>query len=319
MSPALRALIAAQDGVGSTVQFAEHGFDASAVQHRVGRGSWTRPAPGIVLTSGGPPTRRQLLVSATLWAGSDAVIDGPDACAWYGFPPSWFRSARVHVVVPVTSRARSRGFVVVRRSISDITIGDRGLVPYVDRATAVIAACRLAPTVSSAVAHLSLVLQRRLVTVDALSDRRESFGDKWCRRVDAALVAVGVGVRSPAEKFAFELFDRSQSLPQPKWNVWLDLGDGGRPVCVDGLWEDAGLVAEINGRAYHAWADQYEHMHRRAARLTASGLTVMHCTPRQLRLHGADVLRQLERTYARLTGTVLPGGVRPVSPPPIAA
>lgn len=319
LSPALRSLIASQDGVASTAQLAAHGFSASAVQHRVGRGLWIRPAPGVVLTSGGPPTRRQLLLSAVLWAGTDAAIDGPDACAWYGLAPHWFRSAQVHVVVPASSRARTRGFVVVRRSMSDIAIGDRGLVPYVQPAIAVVAATRRAPSVSSAVAFLSLALQRGMVTTDTLTASREHFGDKWCRRVDTALAAVGVGVRSPAEKQAHELFGRSPTLPSPRWNVWLDLGDGGPLVCVDALWEDAGLVAEINGRAYHAWGEQFEHMHRRGGRLVAAGLTVLHCTPRQLSQHGVDVLHQLERAYARQVGSGLPSGVRAVSPPPIAA
>jgi len=280
---------------------------------------WTRIAPGVILTSAGAVTRRQRLVSAWLWTGDDALIDADDACAWYGLSPRWFRPDRVHVVVPTTSHARTRGFVVVRRSVGQLVAGDRGMVPYVDRVTAVLAAARRAPSMPSAVAHLSLALQRGMVTVDELRSGRECFGDKWCRQVDAALSAVGVGVRSPAEKQAFELFERSRRLPRPRWNVWLDLGDGGTPVCVDALWEDAGLVAEINGEAYHAWAEQYEALHRRAGRLTASGLTVMHCTPRQIRDEGTDVLRQLERTYARLAGTDMPKDVRQVDPPSIAA
>jgi hypothetical protein len=258
-------------------------------------------------------------MTAWLWAGRDAVIDADDACAWYGLPPPWFRPAWVHIAVPQVSHVRTRGRIIVRRTTSELAIGDHGLVPYVDRPTAVIAAARHAATTSAAVAFLSLALQRRLVTVDDLRVCRESFGDKWCRRVDHALVAVGVGLRSPAEKDAAELFARGKLVPEPRWNVWLDLGDGGPPVCVDALWEDAGLVAEINGRDYHAWAEQYEHMHRRGARLTGSGLTAMHITPTQIRQHGNDVLRQLERTYARLAGRGLPSGVRLVSPPSIAA
>ena len=275
--------------------------------------------PGVVLTSPALPTRRQRLLAATLWAGDGAVVDAADACAWYGLTPSWFRPAEVQVVVPATSCRRTRGFVVVRRSTGGIVVGDRGLVPYVDPPTAVVAAARCAPNGKSAVAFLSLALQRSLVSVSTLTTGRESFGDKWCRHVDAALLAVGLGLRSPAEKQAHDLFGTSRQLPQPQWNVWLDLGDGGPPVCVDALWEDAGLIGEINGRAYHAWAEQFEYMHRRAARLTAAGLTVMHCTPRQLRQGGPDILRQLERTYARLAGNGLPSGVHPITPPPIAA
>jgi hypothetical protein len=318
MSPVLQSVIDGQDGVVSLAQLEQHGFTASAVQHRVGRGIWMRPLPEIILTATGPPTRRQRLIAARLWAGVDSVVDADDACAWYGLPPQWFRPELVHLVVPDSSSTRQRGFVVVRRSASKIVVGDRGLVPYVNPATAVIACARRAPTAAATLAYLSLALQRGLVTVDDLASARGSFGDKWCRRVDAALVAVGVGVRSPAEKDALKLFRTSRLLPPPQWNVWISLGDGGPPVCVDALWEDAGLVAEINGRTYHAWADQYEKLHRRGARITSSGLTVMHCTPRQLRQHGPETLRQLERTYIRLAGMGLPRGVTLISRPPIA-
>src|SRR5437763_1592475 len=127
ITPSLQALIDAQDGVASMSQLRQHGFNEDAVQHRVERRIWSRPAPGVVLTSTGQPTRRQLLVTASLWAGPDAVIDGADACAWYRLAPSWFRPGSVHVVVPETSPARSRGFVTVRRTVGEIAVGDRGL------------------------------------------------------------------------------------------------------------------------------------------------------------------------------------------------
>ena len=66
------------------------------------------------------------------------------------------------------------------------------------------------------------------MTVDTLRLARESIGDKWCRPVDGALETVGVGVRSPAESDLRKLIRTSPVLPEPQWNVWLDLGDGGR-------------------------------------------------------------------------------------------
>jgi len=88
-------------------------------------------------------------------------------------PTSPGQPRSVHVVVPETNASRTRGFIVVRRTSGEIAVGDRGLVAYVDRPTAVIAATRRAPDFSSSIAYLSLALQRRLVT--ALAGREASI------------------------------------------------------------------------------------------------------------------------------------------------
>ncbi len=101
-------------------------------------------------------------------------------------------------------------------------------------------------------------------------------------------------------------------------NVWLDLGDGGGLICLDALWEDAGLVNEINGREWHAWGARFERTEERRARQVASGLVVQSCTPTQLRTRGANVLLRLERSYVANRGRGMPTGVRIVNPTSIA-
>jgi hypothetical protein len=170
------------------------------------------------------------LVAAVLFGGSGAAVDGSDACAWYGIAPAGHDPRRVHLVVPRQSGARSRQFVVVRRACAEIRIGARALVPYVEAATALVVAARHCRTTAAAIGVLSRGLRTQLVTVQAPQQAREEIGDKWCRGVDAALMAVGVGLRSPAEKTNRDLILTSRVLPEPLWNQWLDLGDGGAPV-----------------------------------------------------------------------------------------
>jgi len=154
-----------------------------------------------------------------------------------------------------------------------------------------------------------------MVTLEDLRRAREHIGDKWCRGVDGALVAVGVGLRSPAEKDARDLILTSRSLPEPLWNQWVDLGDGGSPVCLDALWKAAALVHEVNGKRYHAWGNQFDDMHVRAARLTAAGLIVVQSTAVQVRRDGPATLARLELTHARYNGQELPRGVTLVKDP----
>jgi hypothetical protein len=313
LSPMLRAVIEAQDGVATKAQVVAHGVGRGAITHRTQRGSWRWLLPGVILTTAGYPTIRQRLVAAWLWAGPDSAIDGLSACYWYGLGQQ--APTKVHIVVPWDSPARTASFVVVRRAVSDILIGGRALVPYVDAPTALVVAARNASSERAAIALLSRGLQVGLVREDDLFVARERIGDKWCAQTDTALVAVGVGVRSPAERDARDLILSSRRVPQPRWNQWVDVGDGKPPVCLDALWEDAAVVHETNGKRYHAWDLTFEDMQARHDRLTAAGLVVLHNTPTRIRRSGPDVLRDIERTYALYRGRGLPASVRLIDPP----
>ena len=309
-SPSLAQLIARQDGVVSAEQLLVHGFDRDVVYRRVKAGRWQRLLPGLILTNSGHPSRRQLLIAGVLWGGPGAAIDGADACAWYGIRTSSLDGRRVHVVVPWDAPARTRGFVVVRRATAEIRVGARARVPYVDAATALIVAARGARSTASAMDVLSRGLQTGLVSVAQLTEAREAIGDKWCRDVDAALVAVGVGLRSPAEKTNCDLILTSRLLPEPRWNQWLDLGDGGSVLCVDALWDDAGMAEEVLGKKWHAWGQRFESTEARRARIVAAGIALQGATPTQLRREGPAVLDRLERTYLQHVGRGMPPGVQ---------
>jgi hypothetical protein len=307
-----------QDGVVSVAQLVAGGYSRRAVDKRIERGRWRRLLPGIVLTGSGEPTRRQLLVAAWLWGGSGSAIDGADACAWFGLPVDSRREV-VHVVSPFGAPSRSHGFVVVRRTVGEISVGGTGIVPYVDVSTALVVAARNARTEREAVAILSRGLQRGLATTESLRTAREAIGDKWCRGVDAALVSGGVGLRSPAEQDMADLITASRVLPEPRWNQWLHLGDGLGAVCVDALFDDAALVNEVDGKRYHAWGERHDKTSARHERLTSAGLTVLHPTPIRIRREGGVVLRNLEATYLRYAGRGMPTGVQLIDPPTIAA
>ena len=208
---------------------------------------------------------------------------------------------------------------MVRRAAAEIEIGGRGVVPYVDRPTAAIVAARNLRNGRAAVALLSRLLQEGAVSVEALQGARQRIGDKWCGPVDGALIAVGVGVRSPAEEDMRRLILTSRTLPEPSWNQWLRLPDGGPDVCVDGLWADAGLVNEVIGKKYHAWGEQYDDTNARKERLQAVGLIVAEATPIRIRRQGGVVLANLERTYGLYAGRGMPPGVILIDPPAMAA
>jgi len=207
----------------------------------------------------------------------------------------------------------------VRRTIGEIEVVKFGPVRYVPEPIAVLVAARNARTYGEAVAVLSDALRRRLVTVQDLRAGREMLGDKWCKRLDRALVEVGVGIRSAGESLFRELVLKSRVLPEPLWNQWLDLGDGGWPICADGLWKEAATLHEVNGRAYHAWGEQYEKTSARTERVVAADLVYTQSTPLRLSREGSVILANLERTYMRNLGRGMPPGVTLIDPPAWAA
>lgn len=315
VTPDLAELLRRQDQVISSTQLESQGFHSAAVYRRVRSGQWQRLLPTVLLARSGRPTRRQLLVAAWLWGGGNSAIDGPDACVWHQAMAPLPLSAPVHVVTPATGTSRSRGFVLVRRSIADITVAGAGVVPYVDAATALIVAARAAVSSDAAIDVLSRGLQLGAATVTHLLEARERIGDKWCRGVDSALRAVGVGLRSPLENDYRGLISTSQILPEPLWNQWLDLDDGLPPVCADALWTHAGMAQDINGRRYHGWGQQLEDTEARRSRMVAAGIVVQAATATQIRRGGPVLLDRLERTYLAERGRGLPPRVRLIDAP----
>jgi hypothetical protein len=318
-TPSLRALIAHQDGVVAMWQLAEHGVGWAPVRARLKRGEWQRLLPQVLATHGGEPTRRQLMIASQLWGGQDAAIDGASACAYFRRDLVRLDRARVHLVVPFESPARSRDWLHVRRTISEIEVVTTERLRYVVEPMAVLVAARDARNVDRAIDILSRALQTGVTTVLELQAVRSMLGDKGCGALDRALTQVGIGLRSPAEKLFRDLVMTSRILPEPLWNQWLDLGDDGLAVCADGLWKDAGMLHEVNGKVAHAWGLQYESTSAREERVTTADVIYTQSTPLRLLREGPTIRRNLEVTYLRNAGRGMPPGVTLIDPPSWAA
>ena len=315
LAPHLLALLERQDDVLSRAQALAAGYTRGSIQRALTDRRWQHLLPDVFLVHAQSPNRRQLVNAAALWAGPEAAIDAESACLWHAIPVPDADAETVHLVVPYDSGARSRDFVVVRRSHAIVLGGSGSVASYVDAATAVVMAARHTKTERAAVALLSRPLQTGRVTLDDLHAAHMHATPRGARLVARALSQLDDGVRSGGESTAHRLFRRSTVLPAVRWNRWMQLPDGGPLVCVDGLIEDAGMVLEINSRTYHAWALTFEDTEARQLRLTSAGLVVAPITPRQAQVDGDTVLRQVERTYQLNAGRGLPPGVTIVDDP----
>jgi len=305
-APRLPALLAAQDQVVHRDQALACGLTPAVIKHRVRIGRW--PLPEVYIAHGGDPTRRQLLIAALLYGGTEAAIDGADACRYHGIRGVPTDDSAVHVVVPDDSPVRSRGFVVVRRTKSPIVIVSTDRVRCVDAATAVISATRRMKQPRRVLAVLSEALQTNRVTYDDLVRAHVQGSPRNSRLTDDALEALGAGVRSVPEADFRALAVASAVLPPLEFNVWLRL-ESGRTVCVDALIAASAVVHETSGRQAHAREDLFEDMQERHDALTASGFVVLHNPPSRIRRRGREVLAQVERCHQLYDGRGMPSGV----------
>jgi hypothetical protein len=308
IDPGFHWLVRDQDWVVHRDQALCAGHSPQSIGHRLITRQWQLLLPDVYLCHPGEPNRRQLMIAALLYAGPYAAIDGPDACRFHGVRATAPAEDQVSVVVPWGSPVRSRRFVRIRRTVAPLKVVETERLRYLAAPAAVVAAARRLSNERAVVALLSDALQRRVVTYDELVAAHIQGSPHRAKLTDRALTLLGSGAVSAPEVDFIKLVAASLVLPRPLCNPMLRL-PGGRVVSPDALFDGAGLVHETNGRTAHARADQFADMQERHDALTAAGFTVLHNTPQRLRLHGREVIAEVERCFTRLDGSGLPPGV----------
>lgn len=290
-------------------QVIAHGLTGEAIRYRLRRRHWRALTPEVYLTHPGEPSRRQLLIAAQLYAGPGAAIDGADACRFHGVKAVSTDDEHVHVVVPWGSAARSRAFVVVRRTHAPIAYVSPDFLQYVDPASAVVAATRRMRDRRRVLAVLSDALQRQVVTYDELVCAHVQGPPRNSRHCDRALEDLGAGTRSAPEADFRRLVLASTVLPTVEYNQWIRLPDG-RTLCVDALIVSSAVIHETNGRIAHQREDLFEDMQERGDALTTAGFVVLNNPPSRIRRRGREVIAQVERCHQMHVGRGLPAGVQ---------
>ena len=222
----LLPLLVEQDYVVSREQALAHGMSRSQIEDRLASRAWQLLMPAVYLASPGSPTRRQMLIGALLWAGDDAAIDDVDACRFHGVKAVPIDHRIVHVVVPWGSQARSRGYVVVRRTTRMPAIVATERLRYVDTAAAVIATARRLTSERAALALISDAVQRRLVSPAALMQAHIAGPPRNARRTDLALAQVIAGIRSVPEADFRGLAEHVRAFRRFSTTDWSDFRPG---------------------------------------------------------------------------------------------
>ncbi|WP_435238928.1 hypothetical protein [Streptomyces sp. YPW6] len=276
-------------------------------------GAWQHLLPGVYLLHPGPPTGRERLHGALLYAGrppasarrggagpsetgyGEAMVTGVAALALHGFAWAGVLGAlhRIDVLVPRTRRLRSTRFVEVLRTASmpdPVRVGGLPVAPA-------------GRAVADAVAGTADAAEvRRLLTevvrdghcepaalVAELSEAKLLGRPAVVAAVDA-LLAEG---RAVAEARLYAMV-REYGLPDPVWNVELRLPGGPGLGGVDAYWPDHAVAVELDSRAPRhgvpgrrggrVQADpEWAACAAKREQLERLGVTVVHLTPRKLR------------------------------------
>lgn len=281
----LRTKADGQWGNVTTEQLLSCGFSHSAITRAVRSAKLRREFPRVYSLAYRSRAPQARWAAALLYAGSDSALSHWTAAANLGVGES-------PAVIDIRSRTRVRPQLGLRIHCAraplrndEVTIANGLRTTTIARTLLDLAAAgedvgRLVATATA----------RRMTTVRRirayLASRRGARGAAQLRAaIDGELV------RSERER-EFVRWLRSRHLPVPSMN---------HPVgayTVDGLWEDAGLILEIDTYGTHGTPHSFEDDRVRDAFAAANGLRTIRVTPRRWREDGDRLERDIRAARA---------------------
>ena len=295
----LDRILAKQELVVAQSQVLACGMTRKALRHRIRPdGPWQELLPRIYLAVTGSPTLTQKEIAAVLYAGPEGVMTGFAALRRHGMKVP--EDGPINVLIPARQASQSRrslAFVKLRPTVRmPAPICYRGVVQYVFPERALADAARELHSFRQVRALVADAIQQRRCTLDLLQEELTHGprrGSAWLRR---SLTEVTGGIRSGAEGDFADLIRRCR-LPTPMFNARLYAG-GIFIAVVDAWWPEAGVVGEVDSRAWHLSPDHWERTMQRHARMSAHGIVVLHFSPNRIRTDPAGVVADIKAALA---------------------
>jgi hypothetical protein len=262
-----------------------------------GPGRWQRLLPGVYLTLSGTPTQEQRETASLLYAGPCGIITGPTAVRLHHL-----RCAGpdvVDVLLPWNLRLQSVGFVRVHRTRRlPASMYRTGPIRFAEPPRAVADAARWLSRFDDVRAVVCEAVQRRSCSIAELGAELNAGPSAGSARFRTALAEVGDGVRSVAEA-DFRKLILGSALPAPMFNARLFDADGGFIAMVDAWWQDAGVAADVDSRAYHLSAADQDRDAARHAKLITHGVFPLHYAPQRIKKEGPAILAELHHSLIK--------------------
>jgi len=294
----LNRILAEQYRVISRTQVLACGMSPRALHRRVASsGPWQRLLPGVYLTVTGTVTQDQREMAALLYAGPRSLITGVAAVRRHHLRSPG--AGVVDLLVPWRQKRQSTAYVRVHRTRR---MPERmfvtGEVRFAEVPRAVADAARTMNRFDDVRAVVCEAVQRRACTVAELAAELKAGPSAGSALLRAAVAEVADGVRSVAEADFRGLIVRSD-LPRPVFNAHLVDVDGVLIAITDAWWQEAGVAAEVDSRAYHLSAADQDRTTERHDKLTAHGILALHFSPRRIKEDPAGVLREIRQAIEK--------------------
>lgn len=240
-----------------------------AVRWRLSSGRWVRLHPGVYLTEPGRNDWEVTAMAALLACGSGAALSHQSAAYAWGLQRG--PGEQLRVIVPASRNVVAPDGVSLVRSRSACDRTDESAWPHRTTVEHTLLDLAQESSVDDAVGRLARAFQQGRTTeglvLKALSSRPRQ---RHRRLLLEVLSTLDDGVESPAELRWVRDVEEAHGLPVALRQV--PTGDGGRR---DLVYEEFGLIVEVDGRLGHEGWDGRRRDGRRDRSAAASGrLTV---------------------------------------------
>lgn len=282
---------ARQHGTISRAQAIDAGMSEDRVERRVKCGAWQRLFPAVFRVEGAPPSWKQRLKGAALWAGEGHALSHGTAAALHGF--DWFKGTDA---IELTTVKNLRVPGVSTHHVGALHPRDLASVE-----------CFRVTSVPRTLLDLSAVLpanevrrladeamRRKWMNVDRFEQLLERHGGspgvKLLREFTSEYSGGDGPTESVLEDLVRELLERA-GLPKPVKQRAVRVGRGVRRI--DFHFPGTPVIIEADGYAWHASVDAFERDRQRRNELTLRGFQILQWTWSALNERPEELLVEL--------------------------
>lgn len=257
LPPTLRNLDRYQHGVVSRSQALRAGLTVDMIKFRVRSGRWRQIHPGIYATFTGLPGRTAQLWAAVLSAGQGAVLSHETAAELHRLIDQ--PTDGIHLTVPRHRHVAAVRGVSIHRSARAIeAVLAYSNPPRTRVEETVLDLTQTAATFDDVCAWVTRAFARDLTDetrlLKAMSMRKKL---RWRTDLNELITAAADGNHSVLEYRYDRDVERAHGLPEPIRQARF-AGPGGRRGRRDRVYEEYGVVIELDGRVAHPAESQWK-------------------------------------------------------------
>jgi hypothetical protein len=271
-TPAWLALLDLQSGIVSRRQAHDHGLDDDKIENRLRSGRWRAAHRGVYATFSGTLSREAVLWAAVLRAGPGAALSHQTAAELLGLTDD--RSSVIHLTVPLGRHPEPiRGAILHRSGRVGAATHPAQLPPRTRVEETTIDLSQSAASFDEAYDWLCRAVGGRLTTAARLRtalDARPKL--RWRTGLTIAVAEAGSGVHSILEARYVHDVELPHGLPAATRQARTAQIPQSRYA--DNLYEEAGLVVELDGQIAHGIAQRRADTRRDNAHAAAGIVTL---------------------------------------------